>query len=72
MAAAGYPGLVQHKRLHQRFVEDFLRQKALLQGPITASAVVALSQWLGEWLRDHVRSVDADMARYLRAERPNP
>jgi len=70
MYDAGYPGLGQHKRLHQRFVDDFLRHKAVLEGRIAPSAVVALSQWLGEWLRDHVRTVDADMARYLRTTPP--
>jgi hemerythrin len=66
MAAAGYPGLAEHRRLHQRFVEDFLRQKAALTAQTTASAVVELSQWLTDWLRDHVRRVDGDMARHLR------
>lgn len=66
MAATHYPGLGQHRRLHERFVDDFLRHKAILSVEITASAVVALSQWLGEWLRDHVRTVDADLARHLR------
>jgi hemerythrin len=68
MAASGYPGLAEHRRLHQRFVEDFLRQKAALGAHTTASAVVELSQWLTDWLRDHVRRVDGDMARHLRLQ----
>lgn len=70
MAAAAYPGLHQHRRLHQGFVTEFLRHKALLAAGVTASGVVALSQWLGAWLREHVRSVDAELARYLRAPPP--
>lgn len=66
MAAAGYPGLAAHARLHQRFVDDFLRHKAVLVGDVAPSAVVALSHWLGEWLREHVRQVDGEMARFLR------
>jgi hemerythrin len=66
MAATGYPGLAEHRRLHQRFVEDFLRQKATLASHPTVSAVVELSQWLTGWLGDHVRRVDGDMARHLR------
>jgi len=66
MVASGYLGLSQHRRLHQRFVEDFLRQKALLAAEVTPTAVVTLSQWLTGWLRDHVRSVDVDLARHLR------
>jgi hemerythrin len=69
MVASGYPGLSQHRRLHERFVDDFLRQKALLAVEIAPTAVVALSQWLGAWLRDHVRSVDVDLARHLRGGR---
>lgn len=67
MAAAAYPGLAEHRRLHQRFVDEFLRQRALLDAGITPSAVVDLSQWLTDWLRDHLRRVDAEMARHLRA-----
>lgn len=67
MAAAAYPGLAEHRRHHQRFVDEFLRQRALLDAGITPSAVVNLSQWLTDWLRDHLRRVDAEMARHLRA-----
>lgn len=66
MAAAAYPDLAEHRRLHQQFVDDFLRHKALLAAGIAPSAVVALSQWLTDWLRDHVRRVDGAMARFLR------
>ncbi len=66
MTAAGYPGLIQHKRLHQRFVEEFLQHRQRLSPEVTPSAVVALSRWITEWLGAHVRSVDGEMARYLR------
>jgi hemerythrin len=66
MEAAAYPGLPEHRVIHQRFVEDFLRQKALLAARITPTAVIDLSRWLTDWLRDHVRRVDGDMARHLR------
>jgi hemerythrin len=68
MAAAAYPDLAEHRRLHQQFVGEFLRHKALLASGIAPSAVVALSQWLTDWLRDHVRRVDGAMARHLRGE----
>lgn len=66
MAAASYPGLPEHQRLHRSFVEDFLGHKASLSAGVTVSGVVDLSQWLTDWLRDHVRRVDGDMARHLR------
>lgn len=71
MSAAAYPGLEAHRRLHQRFVDDLLRQRALLSAGISASAVVELSHWLSGWLGEHVRKVDGEMARYLRALPPS-
>jgi hemerythrin len=67
MAAKHYPSLPEHRALHKAFVDDFLRYKALLEaGGATPSLVVELSSWLGSWLRDHVRKVDGQMARFLR------
>ncbi len=69
MAAAKYPSRDSHARHHAMFVDDLGRQKAKLADGLTAYKVVALSTWVGEWLRDHVRKVDGDMARYLRRPR---
>ncbi len=69
MVATGYPAIAQHRRHHQQFVEEFVRHKALLEAEVTASAVVALSRWITEWLNDHVRKVDGDMGRWLRQPR---
>lgn len=68
MVSTGYPALSQHKRLHQRFVDDYLRHKALLAAGLSPAAVVELSSWLASWLREHVRTVDVDLARYLRKQ----
>jgi len=71
MEAAGYPGLIHHRSIHREFAKDFLRRKGNLAsvGP-TPSLVVEMSSWLGEWLRDHVRGLDAEMGRFLRARSP--
>lgn len=68
MTSAGYPGLGQHRRLHQHFVTEFLEHRRRLAGEVTPSAVVELSRWLTAWLGDHVRKVDGDMARFLRRQ----
>jgi hemerythrin len=70
MAEAAYPGLEAHRRLHQEFVVEFRRRQEafLAEGPI-ASQVIELSEWLGDWLRDHVRGVDREMGRYIRDAR---
>jgi len=67
MQRAGYPGLAAHRQAHVDFVEAFLGHRAQLRAGTSVSAVIALSGWLGQWLREHVRSVDGEMARHLRA-----
>jgi hemerythrin len=71
MASARYPHVEEHRAAHRAFVGDFLRHKAACApGTIRPSAVVELSDWLGRWLREHVRKVDGRMGRHLRAEAP--
>jgi len=71
MTKARYPGLAQHREAHEAFVAEFLRQKAALAA-VTPSNVLELSSWLGAWLRDHVRRIDGEMARFLRPARERP
>jgi hemerythrin len=67
MIEAGYPGFPEHLARHAEFKQDLGRWRARLgeHGP-TAGLVVELSGWLTQWMRDHIRSVDARMAKYLR------
>ncbi len=69
MEEAAYPGLTEHRAEHAAFVTAFLAHKARLAPVPSVSAVVELSQWLGSWLKDHVRRTDGAMARHLRAVR---
>lgn len=66
MAETRFPGLPAHRLIHQDFVREFRRRKEafLAHGPI-ASQVLDLSEWLGEWLRDHVRGVDRELGQFL-------
>ncbi len=68
MMEAGYPGYLKHAAHHAEFVRDLERWKARLtaQGA-SASVVIELSTWLTTWLREHIRKVDGEMARFLRA-----
>lgn len=67
MEAAAYPRLAQHRALHEAFVQEFLRHREACSGsPPRASAVLELAEWLGTWLRQHVRGTDKEMGRYLR------
>lgn len=68
MIEAGYPGFPAHLAHHAAFKHDLERWRSRLakDGP-TPSLVVELSSWLANWLRDHIRKVDAQMAKFLRA-----
>jgi len=66
MVAAGYPGLAEHRSAHEAFVAEFTRlEAAFAERGAQPSLVVELSDWLGQWLRDHVRRVDGAMGRFL-------
>jgi len=68
MATRGYPRLAQHRVLHRTFVDEFLRQRALLSANVTLSGVVSLSVWLTDWLREHVRKEDGQLAEFIRGQ----
>jgi hemerythrin len=72
MEDRGYPGLAEHRALHDEFTREYLRLKPGLVPSPRASAVVELSEWLGAWLRDHVRRADGDLGRFLRARGAAP
>jgi hemerythrin len=73
MIGAGYPGLREHLERHREFVEALKGWQARIaeRGP-TASLVVDLSNWLTGWLGEHIRKVDAAMARHVRGRTPSP
>jgi hemerythrin len=66
MEVRGYPRLAAHRVLHRNFVDEFLRQRALLSDGVTLSGVVGLSVWLTDWLREHVRKEDGQLAEFIR------
>ena len=72
MEDRGYPGLAGHRALHDEFTREYLRLKPGLVPVPRPSAVVELSDWLGAWLRDHVRRADGEMGRFLRARGAGP
>ena len=70
MAAAGYPRLADHRAIHRAFIAEYVACRARFEAEgVSASLVVELSHWLAAWLTDHVRGVDGQMGRYLRAHR---
>jgi hemerythrin len=77
MARTDYPGLDAHHAAHAQFGAELLKHKACLDDAMTASAVLELSTWLADWIREHIRGLDGAMGRFLRARqapssRPRP
>jgi hemerythrin len=71
MIEAGYPGFPEHLKRHAAFKQDLGRWRVRLKATgATASLVVDLSSWLTQWLREHIRTVDAQLARFLRDREP--
>jgi hemerythrin len=70
MREAGYPGLEEHARRHQAFIEDFGRLVARFdeRGATTLMAM-ELHNWLAGWLRQHLAETDQAMVEFLR-QRP--
>jgi hemerythrin len=68
MTELTYPELEEHAARHAEFVLDFRewRRRFAVKGP-TPALVVELSAWLTGWLRDHIRKVDGQMARFVRS-----
>ncbi|HET8540552.1 MAG TPA: bacteriohemerythrin [Anaeromyxobacter sp.] len=66
MRRARYPGYARHKAEHDRFISDLLTL-ARDHERSGAGAFMALkvSQWLTQWLRNHVSGTDAELGRFL-------
>ena len=73
MAASGYPGRDDHITAHTELrstlanlVEDFEEDGA------THSLAEAIDTFLGNWLINHIRSVDTLLGAYMKEEGLNP
>lgn len=67
MREAGYPGLAEHARQHQAFIEEFGRMVARFdeRGATTLMAM-EIHNWLAAWLRQHLGETDRRMVEFLR------
>lgn len=71
MIDSGYPGFPDHLARHEDFKREFRTWRSRLAADgATAALVVELSSWLTTWLREHIRRVDVEMARFLRSHKP--
>jgi hemerythrin len=68
MARTEYPGLEAHRDAHRRFRDDFgeLLREYQRKGP-TPLMALTVSNWLAEWLQQHIGGSDVALARWLQA-----
>jgi len=66
MRAHGYPNLPEHRAAHLEFVAEFRRHGQLLASKgLRPLLVVEMFGWLRDWLAEHVRSADGEVARHF-------
>lgn len=66
MAAAAYPGLAEHQRLHQSLLAQ-VNDMELRVGLGDDSAALDLSVFLSHWLINHIQAVDKKVGAYLQS-----
>jgi hemerythrin-like metal-binding protein len=66
MLKHGYPGYAEHKAQHVEFVKNYviLKKQVETDGP-GLHTVVATNRLVVDWLRHHIRKVDAKLGAFL-------
>jgi hemerythrin len=68
MRERGYPGLLEHAAAHAAFREHFAKLVLdLHRGGPTALLALTVHNWLSDWLREHLGSLDRELGRWLAA-----
>ncbi|MDQ7784845.1 MAG: bacteriohemerythrin [Desulfomonilaceae bacterium] len=66
MSSQGYPDYAAHKRLHDRFVEDFYTLRSQFDsGEVTSSMVIRILDETCEWLKSHIKGTDKKLGSFL-------
>jgi hemerythrin len=70
MKMYSYPNFIPHKEQHELFIKRAaeLKEQFLKEGP-TLSFTMAISNSVVNWLSNHIRKVDAEMAKFLKSQR---
>jgi hemerythrin len=67
MERLGFPGLPEHRKVHQGFAVAFQGHQAALATTLPRrSAVLELSDWMTHWIREHIREMDGEIGRFAR------
>lgn len=66
--ASGYPKCKEHKVMHEYFVSKIVElQKDLRENGANVATISKTNYFLMDWLLNHIRKVDAELAQYVRA-----
>jgi len=70
MKMYSYPNFISHKGQHELFIKRAaeLKEQFLKEGP-TLSFTMVISNSVVNWLSNHIRKVDAEMAKFLKSQR---
>lgn len=68
MSSVQYPGLAAHKRKHEELAAH-IKDLAAKASSGEAVFTPALSSFLSNWLRDHVKEYDMALGRYIKGSR---
>lgn len=69
LEAAGYPGLAQHKKLHEGFRNRLAKLYSNAAGMTLDRIAIQVHGLINEWLANHIMAADREYAKYL-AEQP--
>ena len=65
MSKAGYPGLAEHQRDHQKYRTNFGALKATVEAN-QPGAITAFFEFITQWLIDHIHNHDGAFANFLK------
>lgn len=68
MARGQYPEASSHKNQHDLFASDIQKLKKELEKGATLNLVVQTQVRLGDWLKNHIGSVDQRLASFLKTK----
>ena len=65
MARAGYPGLAEHRALHNRLIDELSARQTLLQLRFSAQDVDDTIHFLVQWFKGHTQHEDRLFVQHL-------
>ena len=69
MLQYGFPGYMDHKKLHDDFTADVAKFLREYDGEgTTTEMVVSVVSHLGDWTRKHIRAIDQELGKFLSSE----